>query len=219
MEQPTEEQIKETAKQLRKPEGEAGIEMAEIMNQGNFPMNMHTLAVVNPQENDDILEIGMGNGFFVKYILRHSPSINYTGCDYSKTMVQKAIADNTIFLKKGRASFLEGNVHELPFTEIQFTKIFTVNTFYFWEDAELALSEIKRVLHPEGAFILSVRPKSLMSQYPVTKYDFTLWEDEEIEALLRKHFSKIEITKIQEPDQEWMGEIRSRACIIFNCKL
>ncbi|NJB82120.1 hypothetical protein [Wenyingzhuangia aestuarii] len=45
---PTKEEIKEIASHLRKPEGTKGIEIANMMNDGNQPMNLHTLAVVNP---------------------------------------------------------------------------------------------------------------------------------------------------------------------------
>ena len=62
----TEEEIKEVAAQLRKPVGENGTEIGKLMNVGNAPMNRHTLAVLNPEPNDSILEVGMGNGFFVR---------------------------------------------------------------------------------------------------------------------------------------------------------
>lgn len=66
----TEEQLKNIALQLRKPEGDWGIEMGEKMNVGNKFINLHTIDVLNPKANDVILEIGMGNGFFVKDIFK-----------------------------------------------------------------------------------------------------------------------------------------------------
>lgn len=49
MQLPTDEaQLKHIAAQLRKPEGEAGTEVAKMMNIGNSPMNLHTIVVLNP---------------------------------------------------------------------------------------------------------------------------------------------------------------------------
>jgi len=217
MKQPTEEQIKETAKQLRKPQGEGAVEIGKFMNEGNYPMNMHTLAVLDAMPQDSILELGMGNGYFVEKIVGNSSGISYAGYDYSPIMVQEASRINDRFIKQGNVSFIEGDIHQLPFQDSSFTKVFTINTFYFWEDAEKVLSEIKRVMKLEGEFVLSLRPKKLISTYPITKYGFHVWNDDEIEKLLKKFFAKIEITRINEPDHEWMGNVLKRECLIFKC--
>jgi hypothetical protein len=44
----------------------------------------------------------MGNGLFVKDVLAAHPSIQYTGCDYSDTMVEEAIRMNAIYIEKGK---------------------------------------------------------------------------------------------------------------------
>jgi ubiquinone/menaquinone biosynthesis C-methylase UbiE len=141
----TEEEIKAIAAQLRKPDGELGTQVAQIMNVGNQPMNLHTLAVLNPQPLDNILEIGMGNGFFVKNILRLDDSIKYTGCDYSELMVKESIQNNREFVENGRAKFYWSNINNLPFENSIFNKIFTINTFYFWENVSIVLGSHKKV--------------------------------------------------------------------------
>jgi hypothetical protein len=40
------------------------------MNKGNRLMNLETISQLGIVDNDKILEIGMGNGFFVKIFLR-----------------------------------------------------------------------------------------------------------------------------------------------------
>ncbi|WP_010520719.1 class I SAM-dependent methyltransferase [Aquimarina agarivorans] len=217
----TTQDFKNIAAQLRKPEGEAGRIIAEKMNEGNKSMNLHTIAVLNPEPNDQILEIGMGNGLFVKNIVAMSSSIRYTGVDYSETMIQQASEINNQFIVDDRVNFVKADIQNLPFPSAAFTKIVTVNTFYFWEDHSLVLLELKRVLKPNGQLILAVRPKENLEKFPVTNYGFSKHSNDEIIALLKSNgFSAIEITEIKEPTQEsFVGGAEERETLILNCKL
>lgn len=215
---PTEEELQQIAAQLRKPEGEQGIEIGELMNQGNGPMNRHTIAVLDPQPHDVLLEIGMGNGYFARQILNQDPSIQYTGCDYSEWMVQAATELNQTLVDQGRAKFVHANVQQMPFEDQSFTKIFTVNTFYFWDDHEKVAKELKRVLKAGGHLIVSVRPKHNLEDIPVTKYNFAKFSKEEMVDLFQgTGFSAIEITEIKEPEKE--GALFARETLILNCQI
>jgi len=110
----TEEDFKHMAAQLRKPEGEDGIKTGEWMNTGNLQMNKNTLSVLAPQNGDCILEIGMGNGLFVKDIVENKPLLRYTGCDLSQEMVTEAAKLNAAHLKSGQVNFLQGTLLDLP---------------------------------------------------------------------------------------------------------
>lgn len=100
-----EETLKEIAGQLRQPTGEYAIQVGEKMNEGNLHINLNTFEALNLAEDDNILEIGMGNGFFVKNILSAHNSIKYTGCDYSEIMIDEARKQNTNFIASGKAEF------------------------------------------------------------------------------------------------------------------
>ncbi len=214
----TEDEIKAVAAQLRKPEGELGTQVAQVMNVGNLPMNLHTLAVLNPEPLDNILEVGMGNGFFVKNILKVDNSIHYTGYDYSELMVEESIANNKQFIENGQAEFIVGNIVKMPFKDLYFNKIVTINTFYFWDDIPAVLSELKRVLTPNGELIISIRPKHNIEKYPVNKYGFGIYETDEIIKMLSDNgFSAAEVTKIVEPPQKRMGMLLERETVILKC--
>ena len=49
---------------------------------------------------------------------------------------------------------LEGSVEALPFTDDEFDKIITVESFYFWPDPQENLKEVQRVLKKGGTFLL-----------------------------------------------------------------
>ena len=215
----TEEEIKEIAAQLRKPEGEKGKEIAQLMNEGNQAMNLHSLAVLNPQANESILEIGMGNGHFVKNIVNLDKEISYMGCDYSKHMVEEAKKVNEKLMKHKSVDFVEANISCLPFEDETFDKVLTINTFYFWEDHISVLKELKRVLKKEGSLVLAVRPKHNLKEFPVTQYNFSLVENEEILELLKAcGFNRIALTEINEPPQEHYAGHKERASLIFSCQ-
>ncbi len=215
----TEDEIKVIAAQLRKPEGEMGEEIARRMNDGNRAMNLHTLAVLDPQPNDAILEIGMGNGHFVRNIVRLDASIRYVGGDYSADMVAMAAGENTAVGVRGQVQFIHADARALPMGDEAFNKVFTVNTFYFWDDHVAVLEELRRVLKPSGMLILAVRPRQNMLQFPVTKYGFAMWDNDTILDFLQTHgFTIMGTTYIREPDQIGHPMAAEREALIVTAK-
>jgi ubiquinone/menaquinone biosynthesis C-methylase UbiE len=195
--------MKQLAQQLRKPEGEMGKKVAEQMNSGNELMNRTTLTYLNACANDSILEIGMGNGKFVKDILAIDPSINYVGCDYSNLMVQEASALNASWIANKQAQFIQTTADAIPFQDKHFSKAFTVNTIYFWEDPNKELAEIHRVLTRGAKFVLTVRALESMKSIPVTQYNFTLYNQEQLVHLLTANGFKVkEVVELAEPARE-----------------
>ena len=141
---------KDLAAQLRQPFGDMGLEVAAHMNKGNAPMNRFGIRHLNLEAGDHILEIGMGNGFFVREMLDVHDSINYTGCDFSEAMVKEAEKLNREFLDKKRATFIHTTADKLPLEDNQFNKVFAANTIYFWSDPVSELAELRRVTRENG---------------------------------------------------------------------
>ena len=203
------------AAQLRQPRGEAGVQTGEWMNRGNVHMNVDTLDALHAAANDNILEIGMGNGVFVKDILQKDASIKYTGCDFSEVMIAEAKKINATWINNGQAKFVFADVANMPFQDGSFNKIFTINTIYFWEDATVIFAELKRVLQENGTLIISLRPKHLMENYPFTKYGFTLFTKAAIVQLLTTiSFTIVQAIEKQEPDFELKGTITKMESLI-----
>src|SRR5689334_1509095 len=112
------------AAQLRKPEGDEGIKMGVRMNEGNRFINEHSIEALHASGKERILEIGMGNGFFVRRILEQETGVHYTGCDFSPEMVHECEKHNPDLIKKGRACFVMADARELPFPDNSFDKAF-----------------------------------------------------------------------------------------------
>lgn len=212
-------ELKEIAAQLRKPSGELGLQIGEFMNKGNVQMHHDTIRTLHATGEEHILEIGMGNGFFVKEILEPNSSVKYTGCDYSVLMVSEACKMNQDYVASGRAQFLHATAGSLPFSSQTFDKIFTINTIYFWEHPPLVLQQLHHLLKPEGNLIIAFRPERQMKNYPFANYGFQLYSKEAVkELLLENSFEVTEVHENQEPDFDLKGELMKMENTVIVCR-
>ena len=194
-----EDQLKAIASQLRRPHGADGRKVGEKMNEGNALINKFAIEALDVHPNDTILEIGMGNGFFVKDILMVHSTVTYIGCDFSDLMVEEAILRNEVFIESGQAAFYQAKANALPVDNERVDKLFNVNAIYFWDDPAVVLKEIRRVLKPGGKLIIAVRPKRLMKELPFVKYGFKIYDREDLRVLLEAN--QFRVTKIEEKDE------------------
>ncbi len=195
-----EHEIKAIAAQLRKPSGEIGKEIGERLITSNAVLYHHTLNALAASPGDQILEIGMGTGSHVGEILDSNVDIVYTGCDYSELMIEEAQNFNRAYIESGRARFLCADVCNLPLPSSAFTKAFTVNTMYFWDDVEKGLSELYRVLKKGGRLHIAGRPKHIMIDYPFSAHGFKMFDKEEISEIMQ--LQGFEINGIIEEKEE-----------------
>lgn len=207
------------AQQLRKPEGKEGVEVGNQMNQGNYHINLYTLDFLNLQQQNKILEIGMGNGHFVKNIFEIECSLEYMGCDYSEEMIREATQTNTQLIQQGKASFHYTNGYNLPFENSNFDTVFTINTLYFWDDIQHLFAELRRVLKPKGELVIAIRPKRIMQNYPFVKHGFTMYDQKELEAVVGKNgFTVLETKEIDEPEFEFNGQTMRTATLLIRAQ-
>ncbi|WP_276134832.1 class I SAM-dependent methyltransferase [Polluticoccus soli] len=204
----TEEQhLRLVAQQLRKPEGEDGITTGEIMNRGNRLINEYAIQKLDPVPGDSVLEMGMGNGYFIKEIIGRDQSISYTGIDYSETMIEAAKELNKEWIAKGQVKLVQGAVDNMSFADGAFTKAMGINIIYFWENPTIELAEIRRVLKPGGKLVIGIRPKHAMLKMPFTKYGFTLYsKDDLVELLTQNSFTVSDVQEMEEPSFDIGGK-------------
>ena len=215
----SEEIFKVSAEQLRQPHGDLAIQVGEKMNEINVHIHRYTFEALNISANDSILEIGMGNGNFVKDLFKIHPDINYVGCDFSEKMVEESTKNNAQLIAAGKVAFHFANAAKLPLHDAAVNKIFTINTLYFWENPAEVLSELHRILQPKGQLTITIRPKEIMQHYAFVKYGFTLYAKEAVVDLLNNnHFSVINILEKNEPDMEVNGEKMPTATLLVTAE-
>lgn len=203
----TEEQLKTVASQLRQPAGEFGIQTGKKMNEGNAMINRYMIDQLKPRSGEVLLEVGMGNGYFVPEVLKAADSLTYIGCDFSEVMVKEAAVQNEKLVNEGKAKFYLAAAHQLPVDALSIDKIFTLNTIYFFTDSKAVLTEFRRVLKPGGMVFIGIRPKSVMENYPFAQFGFAMYEKEDLMNLLETNDFHVEtVFENEEPEQEIAGK-------------
>ena len=199
-----EEDLKNIAHQLSKPDGEAGQQMGEMMNATNIGMTTDCINQLRLNDYDSVLEIGHGNCGHLHYLLDKATDLRYTGLEISSLMSDEAQKINAPFLRENIAFRIYDGL-TLPFEEARFDAVFTVNTLYFWQEPKVFLKEIYRVLNKKGKLLITIADKSFMEKLPFTKYVFTLYETAEVEILAES--AGFKVTEIKENTDE----VRSKA--------
>ena len=198
-------ELKILAQNLANPQGEKGIEIGEMMNETNLGMTLESIKALSVEDGNHILEIGHGNGRHVENLLARAENLRYIGIDISETMHIEAEKNNTKFQDKAEFVLYEGEI--LPFEDKTFDKIFTVNTVYFWKNPVNFLNGIYRILKHNGTFVLTFGQRNFMEKLPFTPYNFTLYNNDEMEQLISEsHFKRMKISEKEEEIKSKTGE-------------
>ncbi|PRD57260.1 class I SAM-dependent methyltransferase [Sphingobacterium gobiense] len=176
-------ELQELASQLRQPQGDNGVKVAEMMNETNINMTLHSIKRLDLQDGELILELGHGNCGHLAQLLEQKKNLSYYGLEMSVLMQEEAQRLNSQFLDNEQASFyLYDGVH-IPFEDNFFDKVFTVNTVYFWDDPRALLAELYRVIKPGGVLNITYAQGDFMKQLPFVEFGFTLYDDEKIKKI------------------------------------
>jgi ubiquinone/menaquinone biosynthesis C-methylase UbiE len=101
---------------------------------------------------DRYLELCFGGGQLLERALETVASA--AGIDHSPDMLALTRERNAEAVAAGRLELVEGDVHNLPWTDAEFTCGACLNAFFFIERPTAFLSEVRRVLAPSGRFVL-----------------------------------------------------------------
>jgi ubiquinone/menaquinone biosynthesis C-methylase UbiE len=142
--------------QYSKPSGFLGIYIGEKMVKQHQPETLWAIKLLNPQRDENILELGCGAGNAIKLILQQSTVRQVIGLDISQSVLHSAAIRNRKEINKGRAKLIQGNVNKLTFQDGYFTKVFSIHSVYFWDNLSETISEIYRVLKPEGTIMITL---------------------------------------------------------------
>ena len=185
------------ARQFGKPTGIGGILSTFIMNNLNRKQYKAVLGNIDVQANDAILDIGFGNGYMIKRLLKKNPKKMY-GIEISQDMLTKVSRKNSSALSAERLDLQQADIKDLPYENSLFDKIYTINTLYFWSDTDKSFSEIKRTLKPDGIFMNVIYTKEWLDKILYTQYGFSKYSVEQIVDMTENSGLKvIQIIEIQ----------------------
>lgn len=119
----------------------------EEMEEHHLPIVEPTLALMDLQPDDRVLDVGSGSGWLCRRIARKVRD-RVVGINVSDAMVRRAqlaSEGNT------NLTFLQGRAEQIPWESGFFTKSISVESAYYWPDPARGLGEIFRVLSPGGS--------------------------------------------------------------------
>ena len=182
--------------QFGNPRGLIGKICCIGMNIINKPMYRNTVAQMNFDKGDKILDIGYGNGFLLHEIYKKN-QVDMYGIDISEDMKKTALKRNNRALKSGQLFLEIGDCCDLPYKNDMFSAVSSINTIYFWSDTAKGLSEIRRVLKKGKSFYNLIYTKEWFGESSVTEKGFKKFDaDELVELGKEAGFEKVEVRDV-----------------------
>ncbi len=164
-------------KQLKNPNGLFARKVAKSMNLSN--KSLYDLIFKNLQLSDqeNILEIGFGNGYFFEQLSQKNQNAQLFGVEISKEMIKQCAKLNKKIIadKKLEIKHFDGLV--FPYGDEMFDKAIAINLIYFWENPIEHIKELNRILKPDGVLYIGVRPFDVLSHLPFVQENFNIQQD------------------------------------------
>lgn len=171
-----------------------------VNKQGWFPWLYENCAI---QKGMRILEIGCGNGALWTENLTLLPKdVSVVLSDLSEGMLRDA--RRSIGQTDLRFSYQEIDCHYIPYADQSFDLIIANHVLFYCHDLSQVLTEVKRVLKPQGRFLCSTYGFKHMKEINQLVHDFdsrialsaeTLYEKFGLEnglSLLKPYFSQVQ---------------------------
>lgn len=158
-----------------------------------------TLPLMGLQPSDRVLDLGCGTGWASRRMARVAGEI--VGLDVADEMLRRAEKSSSAFKN---IRYVWGSAESIPAADNYFSKVLSVESFYYYADQGKALDELRRVIAPGGKLFI------LINLYKDNHYSLR-WvgelkvpvqalSEKEYIALLEKHgFSNVQAQRI--PDR------------------
>src|SRR5579864_3649362 len=168
-----------------------------------------TLALMDIQPDDRILDLGCGTGWASRRMARVTTKGEIVGLDVADEMLRRAEQTSSDFKN---IRYVWGSAEKIPAADNAFSKVLSVESFYYYADQAKALDELHRVMAPGSKLFI------LINLYKDNHYSLR-WVSElkvavkalseaEYIALLQKHgFKNVQARRI--PDRSPSPDVYS----------
>jgi ubiquinone/menaquinone biosynthesis C-methylase UbiE len=179
----------------------------EEMEAHHRPITDPLLDLMQLRPDERVLDLGCGSGWLSRQVAALVPRGSVLGVDVSDEMVRRAERGGAEILN---LSFCVGSAEKIPARDNSFTRVISVESAYYWSNPGKGVSEIFRVLAPQGsAWILinyyrdNPHCHQWGAQYTIPAQ--LLWAEEWVEIFRRAGF--VEVTHRRIPDNSPTPEV------------
>ena len=160
-----------------------------------------TLALMDIQPSDRILDLGCGTGWASRRMARIATAGEVVGLDVADEMLRRAEQASSAFRN---VRYVWGSAENIVEADNAFSKVLSVESFYYYADQGKALDELRRVMAPSAKLfiLINLYKDNHYSLRWVTelKVPVQALSEAEYKALLEKHgFINVEARRI--PDR------------------
>ena len=128
------------------------LELEEEDKPEGFCLNLYHQDIAgNEIKGNELLEVGCGRGGGASFISRYFHPKSYVGLDLSKKAIKFCNANYDV----PGLSFIRGSADDLPFEDKSFDDVINVESSRCYTDMDGFLSEVHRVLKPNGYLLFS----------------------------------------------------------------
>jgi ubiquinone/menaquinone biosynthesis C-methylase UbiE len=160
-----------------------------------------TLSLMDIQPGDRILDLGCGTGWASRRMARLAQGGEVVGLDVADEMLRRAEEASSAFRN---VRYVWGSAERIPESDNAFSKVLSVESFYYYGDQGKALDELRRVMAPGGKLFI------LINLYKDNHYSLRWVEElkvpvqalseEEYKRLLQNHGFK-DVQALRIPDR------------------
>jgi arsenite methyltransferase len=122
----------------------------EGMEKGHRPVGEQAIEYMNVQPDDRILDVGCGSGWATRLMARKAAAGRVVGIDISDEMIELARSTSLEF---PNVQYEVATAESLPFSDNEFTQVFSMESLYYYSNMVAALREIHRVTTDGGSFV------------------------------------------------------------------
>ena len=119
-----------------------------------------------PQPGTHLLELGCGPGFYACNLSKRFRGLQAVGIDLSRSLIRHA-KSRSAALRLSNCSFQHADAHSLPFPSSSIDFIVVSRLFLVVSDKEGVISEIFRVLKPQGRVFIAEPTSGFRTRIPL----------------------------------------------------
>lgn len=112
-----------------------------------------TLALMDLQPADRVLDLGCGTGWASRRMARVATQGEVVGLDVADEMLRRAEQASS---EMANVRYVWGSAEKIPAKDNHFTKVLSVESFYYYADQGTALDELRRVIAPGGGLFILI---------------------------------------------------------------